>query len=114
MQAGGQTGARHEVEAVPRESTRWSPPPGPAPGRRSPPSCRGRTSKIMAGTSPPGPHKCGSTTCNVKDVAMAASKALPPRWRTPMPTAEPIQCVEVTTPKVPSICGRVVKRFADR
>ena len=26
-----------------------------------------------------------------------------------MPTAVPIQCVEATTPKVPSISGRVVK-----
>src|SRR5262245_35646014 len=26
-----------------------------------------------------------------------------------MPTAVPIQCVLATTPKVPSICGRVVK-----
>ncbi len=65
----------------------------------------------MSGTSPPGPHRCGSTTWRVKAVARPASKALPPRSSTPMPTAEPIQCVEATTPKVPSISGRVVKRL---
>src|SRR3981081_2037619 len=46
----------------------------------------------MIGTSPPGPHRCGSTTCSVKAVATPASIALPPRSSTPMPTAVPIQC----------------------
>src|SRR5215831_9993650 len=68
-----------------------------------------RTSWRMTGTSPPGPFKCGSTTCNVKAVATAASKALPPFSSVAMPTAVAIQCVVVTTPKVPSISGRVVK-----
>ena len=63
----------------------------------------------ISGTSPPGPQRCGSTTCRVKAVATAASKALPPFSRMPMPTAVAIQCVEVTTPKVPTISGRVVK-----
>src|ERR1700722_9550618 len=67
------------------------------------------TSCTMIGTSPPGPFRCGSTTCNVKAVATAASKALPPFSRMPMPTAVAIQWVEVTTPNVPSISGRVVK-----
>src|SRR6478609_9073876 len=62
----------------------------------------------MIGTSPPGPFRCGSTTCSVKAVATPASKALPPFSSVPMPTAVAIQCVEVTTPKVPSISGRVV------
>src|SRR4029450_2253302 len=62
----------------------------------------------MIGTSPPGPFRCGSTTCSVKAVATPASKALPPFSRMPMPTAVAIQWVEVTTPKVPSISGRVV------
>jgi hypothetical protein len=44
-------------------------------------------------------------------VATAASKALPPFSKIPMPTAVAIQWVEVTTPKVPSISGRVVKAF---
>jgi hypothetical protein len=61
------------------------------------------------GTSPPGPLRCGSTTCNVKAVATAASKALPPFSSTDIPTAVPIQWVEVTTPNVPSISGREVK-----
>ena len=60
-------------------------------------------------TSPPGPFKCGSTTCNVNPVATAASKALPPFSRIDMPTAEAIQCVLVTTPKLPVISGLVVK-----
>src|SRR3977135_4229223 len=63
----------------------------------------------MMGTSPPGPLRWGSTTCRVKAVATAASNALPPFSRVAMPTAVAIQWVEVTTPKVPSISGRVVK-----
>src|SRR6516162_6211455 len=62
----------------------------------------------MIGTSPPGPLRCGSTTCSVKAVATPASKALPPFSRVAIPTAVAIQWVEVTTPKVPSISGRVV------
>src|SRR4030095_2761352 len=62
----------------------------------------------MTGTSPPGPLRCGSTTCSVNAVATAASKALPPFSRIDMPTAVAIQCVEVTTPNVPVISGRVV------
>src|ERR1700690_3092324 len=69
------------------------------------------TSCTMIGTSPPGPFRCGSTTCKVKAAAHAASKALPPFSNVAMPTAVPIQWVEVTTPKVPSISGRVVKGF---
>src|SRR5438552_225225 len=65
----------------------------------------------MAGTSPPGPLRCGSTTCRVKAVAMPASKALPPFSKVAMPTAVAIQWVEATTPKVPSISGRVVKKL---
>jgi hypothetical protein len=67
------------------------------------------TSWTMIGTSPPGPFRCGSTTCSVKAVATPASKALPPFSSVAIPTAVAIQCVEVTTPKVPSISGRVVK-----
>src|SRR5262245_23480791 len=66
------------------------------------------TSCTMMGTSPPGPFRCGSTTCNVKAVATPASKALPPFSSVAIPTAVAIQWVEVTTPKVPSISGRVV------
>ena len=57
-------------------------------------SCR------MTGTSPPGPLRCGSTTCSTNAVATAASKALPPFSSVAMPTAVAIQCVVVTTPKV--------------
>ncbi len=42
----------------------------------------------------------------------AASKALPPRSRMPIPTPEAIQCVEATTPNVPAISGRVVNIFS--
>src|SRR5216684_3488381 len=68
-----------------------------------------RTSNRTAGTSPPGPLRCGSTTWSVNAVAQAASKALPPFSNTDMPTAVASQWVEVTTPNVPSISGRVVK-----
>ena len=64
---------------------------------------------LVAGMSPAGPFRCGSTTCKVIAVATAASKALPPRSRMPMPTADAIQWVEVTTPNVPRISGLVVK-----
>ena len=60
------------------------------------------------GTSPPGPFRCGSTTCSAKPVATPASKALPPFSRMAMPVALASQWVEVTTPKVPRISGRVV------
>src|SRR5215470_6805247 len=66
------------------------------------------TSCTIIGTSPPGPLRCGSTTCKVKAVATPASKALPPFSSVAMPTAVAIQCVEVTTPNVPSISGRLV------
>src|SRR5947209_19121700 len=62
----------------------------------------------MIGTSPPGPFRCGSTTCSVKAVATAASNALPPFSSVAIPTAVAIQWVEVTTPNVPSISGLVV------
>src|SRR6267142_2030052 len=61
----------------------------------------------MTGTSPPGPFRCGSTTCRVNAVATAASKALPPRSSIDMPMAVAIQWVDATTPKIPSISGRV-------
>src|SRR5580693_2583122 len=80
---------------------------GPWPQITSTPPLR--VSWRMTGTSPPGPLRWGSTTCRVNAVATAASKALPPFSSTPMPTAVAIQWVEVTTPKVPSISGRVVK-----
>src|SRR6202043_3737352 len=63
----------------------------------------------ISGTSPPGPFKCGSTTCSVKAVATPASNALPPFSSVAIPTAVAIQWVDVTAPKVPSISGRVVK-----
>src|SRR3984885_13599870 len=67
-----------------------------------------RASWRMTGTSPPGPLRCGSTTCSVNAAATAASKALPPFSSIAMPTAVAIQWVVVTTPNVPSISGRVV------
>ena len=45
-----------------------------------------------AGTSPPGPFRCGSTTCSVNPAATAASKALPPalEHRHPCRRREPV------------------------
>src|SRR5580704_16830735 len=62
----------------------------------------------MIGTSPPGPTRCGSTICNTKPAAAAASKALPPRSSTDIATVLAIQWVVATAPKVPRISGRVV------
>src|SRR5215475_4089630 len=81
---------------------------GPWPQITSTLSLPWRTSKTSTGTSPPGPLRCGSTTCSVNAVATAASKALPPLSSVAMPTAVAIQWVEATAPKVPSISGRVV------
>ena len=50
--------------------------------------------------------------CRVKAAATAASKALPPRSSTAMPTALATQWVVATTPKVPAISGRVVNMTA--
>ena len=61
------------------------------------------------GTSPPGPLRCGSTTCSVNAAATAASKALPPRSSIRIAVAVASQCVEAATPNVPRISGRVVK-----
>ena len=67
-----------------------------------------RASCRMIGTSPPGPFKCGSTTCSTKPAATAASKALPPFSSTAMPVWLASQWVEAQTPKLPMISGRVV------
>ncbi len=64
---------------------------------------------MIAGMSPPGPLRCGSTTCSTKPAATAASKALPPSSSSRMAACEAIQCVEETMPNVPSRVGRVVK-----
>src|SRR6185437_9901750 len=45
------------------------------------------TSCTITGTSPPGPFRCGSTTCSVKAGATPASKALPPFSSVAIPTA---------------------------
>src|SRR5438128_6825334 len=63
----------------------------------------------MAGKSPPGPFRCGSTTWSASPVATAASNAFPPRSRTAIPAAEASQCVDATIPKVPRSSGRVEK-----
>src|ERR1700752_2078528 len=62
----------------------------------------------MTGTSPPGPFRCGSTTCSTRPAATAASKALPPCSSTAMPAAEASQWVDATMPNVPASCGLVV------
>src|SRR5215510_10440747 len=63
----------------------------------------------MMGTSPPGPFRCGSTTCSTKPAATAASNAFPPFSSTAIPAAEASQWVDATMPNVPASCGRVVK-----
>src|SRR5579883_3041643 len=86
-------------------------PAGAGPWPQITSGCPLRTSNRTTGTSPPGPLRWGSTTWSVNAVAQAASKALPPFSSTDMPTAVAIQWVEVTTPNVPSISGRVVNGF---
>src|SRR5690606_20658800 len=60
------------------------------------------------GTSPPGPFRCGSTTCSTKPAATAASAALPPRSSMFMPGDDASQWLDVTIPTLPVISGRVV------
>src|SRR5271157_1023156 len=62
----------------------------------------------MAGTSPPRPFRCGSTTWSTSPAATAASNALPPCSSTASPAAEASQCVEATMPNVPASSGLVV------
>src|SRR6478735_6079585 len=66
----------------------------------------------MAGMSPAGPTRCGSTTCSTKPEATQASKALPPFSSMDMPAADASQWVEVTMPKVPRISGLVVNMMS--
>ena len=62
----------------------------------------------MAGRSPPGPLRCGSTTCSTKPPATAASKALPPSSSIRCADCEASQWVDDTIPNVPERVGRVV------
>jgi len=60
-------------------------------------------------TSPPGPHRCGSTTCSANAVAMPASKGVAAALqdRHANGGADPVRGGD--DPKVPSISGRVVR-----
>src|SRR3954470_15303568 len=85
-------------------------PPGAGPRPQRTFGRRSSAVATIAGTSPPGPFRCGSTTCRTNPAATAASKALPPRSSIAMPAAEASQWVEATMPTVPRSSGRVVKR----
>src|SRR5699024_6913398 len=63
-----------------------------------------------AGRSPPGPLRCGSTTCNTNPALTAASTALPPRSSTDIAVCEASQCVLAAIPNVPVNSGRVAIR----
>ena len=82
---------------------------GPCPLTTSTRPCPAGAARI--GTSPPGPFRCGSTTCSTNPAATAASKALPPRSSTAIPAPEASQWVEDTTPKDPRTSGRVANTF---
>ena len=82
--------------------------PGAGPCPFSTNTSPSRASKPITGTSPAGPHMCGSTTCSTRPAATAASKALPPCSSTAMPAADASQWVEATMPNVPASCGLVV------
>src|SRR6476469_9655943 len=58
--------------------------------------------------SPPGPFKCGSTTCSTKAPATAASNAFPPRSRTACALAVASQWVDAAIPNDPVKVGRAV------
>ncbi len=63
---------------------------------------------MIAGTSPPGPLRCGSTTCSTNPAAAPASNALPPSSRIRIADCDASQCVDETIPNVPRKVGRVV------
>ncbi len=107
----------------------------PAPGTLSSPSWRKRSGLAAAGAdpcpmssfgasspatfttavmSPPGPLRCGSTTCSTNAAATAASKALPPRSSTAWPVPDASQWVEALMPNVPRSVGRVVNASGAR
>ena len=88
--------------------------PGAVPWPSSTNGWSAAASNPMTGTSPPGPFRCGSTTCSTKPVATAASKALPPCSSTAMPAADASQWVDATMPKVPASSGRVVNCRTDK
>ena len=90
-----------------RGSARSSPRAARRPARRGR-RARSPAGQRSAGRSPPGPFRCGSTTCSVNPAATAASNALPPCSSTAIPAADASQCVEATMPKVPRSSGRVV------
>src|SRR5256885_34615 len=60
----------------------------------------------MTGTSPPGPFRCGSTTCKVNAVAAAVSNAFPPFSSVAIPTAVPLPMVASAPPQGASSLGR--------
>jgi hypothetical protein len=86
-------------------------PAGATPWPQSTVGVRSVAVAKRAGTSPPGPFRCGSTTCRTNPAATAASKALPPSSSTAIPAAVASQCVEATMPKVPASSGRVVNTW---
>ena len=66
-------------------TARSSPPAARRPARRARAARPSSAGQITAGRSPPGPFRCGSTTCSTKPAAHAASNALPPRSSTAHP-----------------------------
>ena len=100
--------SRERARGRARGSARSSPRPARRPGRRARAARRDRPTRTTAGTSPPGPFRCGSTTWSTKPVAHAASKAFPPRSSTAIPVCDASQWVDATIPKVPRSSGRVV------
>jgi len=84
---------------APAGATPW---PHRTTGRGSSPRAK------IAGTSPPGPLRCGSTTCSTNPAATAASNAFPPASSSAITAWLASQCVEDTMPYVPRSVGRVV------
>ncbi len=62
----------------------------------------------IAGTSPPGPFRCGSTTCSTNPAATAASNAFPPSSSIRIADCDASQCVDEAIPNVPRNVGLVV------
>ena len=62
----------------------------------------------MTGTSPPGPFRCGSTTCKHEPGRGGGVEGVAALSRTAIPAAEASQWVEATIPNVPASSGLVV------
>ena len=85
-------------------------PAGPGPGRTAPRASGPAAVAMISGTSPPGPLRCGSTTCRTNPAVDRRVEGVAARARaSASPTARRASASRTTIPNVPCSVGRVVK-----